>query len=212
MKKILLLLSIGWYALALQAQDMKSLYAALPDSLSPLLTKVNREDFADFLDSHMKAEVKNRFDRPSEMKQLTPDYLLLQETGSNTIEMKLLPLNDSVKVICVVTTCYAPAADSHLSFYDTGWHPLPASRFVAPPSEDEFYLPAASQAQADSVASLRRFADLYLLKASLSADSRTLSFTYTTPDYIDKKDAAQLRSFIVKQPLRYEWKEGKFVR
>lgn len=37
---------------------MKSLFVALPDSLSPLLTKVNRADFGDFLASNMKAEVK----------------------------------------------------------------------------------------------------------------------------------------------------------
>lgn len=51
-------------SMSLQAQDLKSLYIALPDSLSPLLTKVNREDFGDFLASNMKAEVKTVSDRP----------------------------------------------------------------------------------------------------------------------------------------------------
>ena len=65
------------------AQDLKSLFIAIPDSLSPLLTKVNREDFGDFLDSNMKAEVRNRFGNTSEMKKLTSDYLLLQTSSAS---------------------------------------------------------------------------------------------------------------------------------
>ena len=83
---------------------MKSLFIALPDSLSPLLTEVNRADFGDFLASNMKAQVKNRFGNTSEMLKLTDDYLLLKVSAVSTAEMRLLPLNDSVKVICVVQT------------------------------------------------------------------------------------------------------------
>ena len=46
---------------ALQAQEAKTLFVNMPDSLSPLLTKVNREDCIDFLESKMKAQVENRF-------------------------------------------------------------------------------------------------------------------------------------------------------
>ena len=56
MKKILLLI-LMICTCSLQAQDMKSLFIAMPDSLAPLLTKVNKEDFGDFLASNMKAEV-----------------------------------------------------------------------------------------------------------------------------------------------------------
>ena len=78
--------------LSLQAQDLKSLYIALPDSLSPLLTKVNREDFGDFLANDMKAEVRNRFGETSEMKKLTPDYLEVHISKSSREEMKLFEL------------------------------------------------------------------------------------------------------------------------
>ena len=87
--------------LSLYAQDMKTLFIAMPDSVAPLLTKVNREDCVDFLASNMKAEVKNRFGKVSELKRLTDDYLFLQTTGSSSMEMKLLPLNDSVKALSI---------------------------------------------------------------------------------------------------------------
>ena len=44
---------------SLSAQPAKTCFTNMPDSLSPLLTAVNRADFIDFLESKMKAEVTN---------------------------------------------------------------------------------------------------------------------------------------------------------
>ena len=87
MKKILLILGMCLCVLTTQAQDIKSLFITMPDSLSLLLTKVNREDFGDFLASNMKAEVKNRFGKPSEMTKLTADYLKIKMTSASEVEM-----------------------------------------------------------------------------------------------------------------------------
>ncbi|MGO5523345.1 DUF3256 family protein [Phocaeicola plebeius] len=212
MKRILILIFVLYVCGAAgRAQDLKTLFVALPDSLSPLLTEVNRADFGDFLESGMKAEVKNRFGNMSEMTKLTSDYLFLKTTSASTLELKLLPLNDSVKVICAVSTYSAPAADSQITFYDTNWHELPLPDFLQLPQEDEFYLTPASTAQADSLKNLRAYADMYLWKAELSSDKPVLKFTYTTPDYLDKETAKDLRPYLKSQPVCLEWKEGKFV-
>ena len=211
MKRILILIFVLCvYGAAGRAQDLKTLFVALPDSLSPLLTEVNRADFGDFLESGMKAEVKNRFGNMSEMTKLTSDYLFLKTTSASTLELKMLPLNDSVKVICAVSTYSAPA-DSRIAFYDTNWHELPLSDFLRLPQEDEFYLKPASAVQADSLKNLRAYADMYLWKAELSAEKPVLMFTYTTPDYLDKDTAKDLKPYLKPRPLCLEWKEGKFV-
>lgn len=196
--------------IALQAQDLKSLYIALPDTLSPLLSKVNREDFGDFLASNMKAEVKNRFDQTSEMLKLTDDYLLVRVSEASREEMKLLPLNDSVKVVCVVRTYLGPVADSEVCFYDTAWNELPAGRFLTLPAEDRFYNPVLPGAAADSLHNLRLNADMYLKEVRLSEKDRTLSVTYTTPEYMDKETAEKLKPYLRETPVIYEWSEGKF--
>lgn len=212
MKKILFVVGVLLCCLSIQAQDMKSLFIALPDSLSPMLTKVNREDFGDFLASNMKAEVKNRFGNTSEMLKQTDNYLKLKISKVSMAEMKLLPLNDSVKVICVVHTFEGPASDSSISFYDTSWKRLPADKFLTLPVEDAFYKTPASEVQADSLKNLRARADMFLLKADLSETDNTLSFTYATPDYLDKETAEEIKPYLVQEPLKYIWKEGHFVR
>ena len=87
MKRILILIFVLYVCGAAgRAQDLKTLFVALPDSLSPLLTEVNRADFGDFLESGMKAEVKNRFGNMSEMTKLTSDYLFLKTTSASTLD------------------------------------------------------------------------------------------------------------------------------
>ena len=211
MKKILFVIGVLLCCTGIKAQDMKSLFVALPDSLSPLLTKVNRADFGDFLASGMKAEVKNRFGNTSEMLKLTDNYLKLKVSEVSTVEMKLLPLTDSVKVICVVHTFKGPASDSRISFYDTSWKQLSADKFLTLPVENAFYKTPASEAQADSLQNLRVRADMFLFKANLSEMDTTLSFTYTTPDYLDKETAEEIKPYLVAEPLKYIWREGRFV-
>lgn len=196
--------------LSLQAQDLKSLYIALPDSLSPLLTKVNREDFGDFLANDMKAEVRNRFGKTSEMKKLTADYLEVRVSESSREEMKLLPLNDSVKVVCVVRTYWGPVADSEVRFYDTDWHELPVARFIDLPVEDCFYKRPFTETAADSLRNLRLHADMYLKEVRLSEEEQSLSVTYTTPGYMDQEMAEKLKPYLIGKPILYVWSDGKF--
>lgn len=211
MKKIIGIMAL-LAGLQVQAQDLRSCFVDMPDSLSVLLTKVNREDFGDFLDSKMKAEVKNRFGRMSEMKTLTSDYLDLQLSAGSRVEMKLLPLNDSVKVICVVHTYSGPVEDSKVSFYDTKWQELPAARFLALPTEDAFYQPAVSPTDEETLRNLRAKADQFLCRAQLSETDSTLSFTYTTPRYLDEETARQLKPYLRATPIIYRWKDGRFVK
>ena len=103
MKKLTMFLCLAcvWMC-SLQAQEAKTFFKNMPDSLSPLLTAVNRADFIDFLESKMKAEVTNRFGGKSEMTELASDYIRIQMTPQSSWQMKLLATSDSTKVICIV--------------------------------------------------------------------------------------------------------------
>ena len=92
---------------SLQAQEAKTVFVNMPDSLSPLLTKVNREDCIDFLESKMRAQVENRFGKKSEMTDLSKDYIRMQMSPQTTWQMKLLALNDTTNIICTISTAYS---------------------------------------------------------------------------------------------------------
>ena len=204
-------IALLFFTFALQAQNLKTYFIALPDSLSPLLTTVNRQDFGDFLESGMKAEVQNRFGNTSEMKKLTENYLMIQLTSVSQMEMKLLPVNDSTKVICVAKTYKGPVADTQLAFYSTDWKELPVEDFIQLPEKEKFYIQPSLPEKRDSLENLKGKADMYLLKANLSEKDNSLSLIYTVADYLDKETADAIRPYLCKEPLRYQWQAGRFV-
>ena len=94
--------------LPLQAQQAKTFFVSMPDTILPLLTEINRADCIDFLESNMRAQVTNRLDGKSEMTKLTDDYIAMNLSSQSRWQMKLLALNDSTQIICTVTTVCAP--------------------------------------------------------------------------------------------------------
>ena len=209
MQRILLIVLTFFCAMPMVAQDMKSVFIAMPDSIVPLLTQVNKEDCVDFLDSNMKAEVTTRFGGTAEMKVLTEDYVFLQTTPSSTLEMKLLPVNDSTKVVCMVKTVCASACDSEIHFYTSDWKgKMAVGDFLQKPEQEAFYLPNDSVTE-ESVL-IRKKADMHLMKVSLSKEDASLTFIYTTPDYLNKEDKKQMLRYLNPNPVVFQWIDGKF--
>ena len=209
MKGRLLLIAVLFCAMPLFAQNMKSVFIAMPDSITPLLSQVNKEDCVDFLDSNMKAEVTNRFGGKTEMKVLTDDYVLMQTTPGSTLEMKLFPVNDSTKVVCMVKTVCASACDSEIRFYASDWSKeLSMDDFLQRPDVEAFYLPQDSITEEYTLT--RKKADMDLMKASLSKDDASLAFIYTTPEYMNKEDKEKLLPGLRKEPIVLQWQDGKF--
>lgn len=216
MKRINIFIAGLCAVIVLQAQEAKQAFVNMPDSLIAALTKINREDCIDFLESNMKAQVKNRFDRQSEMTKLTADYIAMTLTPRSSVELKLLPVTDSVKVICFVRTVCSDACDSRVAFYTTDWQELPVEKYLQLPVMADFLPDSISTQAVDTLGgtweNLRAKADMLLMKAALAEEELILNFDYTTLNYMNKEDAEKLRPYLKANPICYEWKNGKFHR
>ena len=108
----LILAFIGWGYL--QAQEAKTCFKNMPDSICPLLSAVNRADFIDFLESKMKAEVTNSFGGKSEMTELSPDYIHVKMTPQSSWQMKLLPINDTSELAATASVPRCPRITEYM--------------------------------------------------------------------------------------------------
>lgn len=115
-------------AMAEEAHNMRDLFREMPDSLLPYLTHNNRLDLMDFIDSKMKAEVKNAFDGTTEMTCLSDDSLTIRLNEASAVDMRLMQLDgteaDSCRhVICVVWSWRLGDGgyESCTQFYRTDW-------------------------------------------------------------------------------------------
>lgn len=217
MRQLLYIILCMTLATSLQAQEARHLFLSMPDSILPTLTKVNRADCIDFLDSQMRALVKNRFDQQSEMTRLTNDYIAMQLSPKHLFEMKVFPMSDTTQVIiCTVQTVCGEACDSRIDFYTTAWESLTIEKFITLPTQDDFQPDTVPTQIADTLStsweSLQNEADILLTRASLADSCDILTIQYTTPEYMSKESAARFTPLLKRQEITYEWKDGRFVR
>lgn len=130
------------YGLSMQAQNMREVFLAMPDSLQALLSRNNRMDMVDFLDNQMEAKITNRLEGQSVMDTLTADYLRITLTATSKLEMKLIQKGDDKQVV-VIHTSAGPVKDSAMKCYTSDWketEPLvvlpPFSAFLVHPREE----------------------------------------------------------------------------
>lgn len=187
---------------------MRQWLVAMPDSVLPLLTKTNRLDFIDFFDYHMDAVVTNRMDGKSHLDTLTADYLLINYTRSCDVAMKLLPVNDSTDVLCMVTTVKAAVPDSRVAFFDEAWRPVAVeSHFVAPQMGD-----FRTAERTDSANAAWNKMDVFFKTYHLAIDAPMLTCRLGTPDFLSRDDRSTVAPYLVTDSLVYSWTDGCFVR
>ena len=197
---------------------MRDIFAAMPDSILPLVTKNNRLDCIDFIENNMEAKVRNRMDAYVTLEALTPNYLRFRTSASAFIEMRSLTWhpNDttSTQIVALVRTAEGGIGDmavrhSNLTFITPDWKPLPLS-FEAP-ALNAFFTSTLSDSTLVEPARLAQRSLQYFqsVQLRLSADEETLTCMLQTGDLSRDERRAALQ---LVQPVVLHWDGTKFVR
>ena len=110
-----------------QKQTLRDVFRQIPDSLMPSLSQNNRLDFIDFMDSNMKASVRNLLGGTSEMTALTDDSLSVRMSDALRIDMLLLTLDepvDTIRQVVVFAESFLTDSvyqETELKFYTPDW-------------------------------------------------------------------------------------------
>lgn len=187
---------------------MRDWLIAMPDSVMPLLTKNNRLDFVDFHDCGMEAKVANLLDGKSSMDTLTDDYVHINYTKTTTVDMKLLTVNDTTDVLCMVTTVKSSVEDSRIAFFDSQWHSLGTSTFLKEPNMNDFRLAV----QGDSAELAWAKMDIFFRTYHLAVGEETLKCEITSMDFLSDTDRMDVNPYVRKEPIVYRWNNSEFIR
>ena len=210
MKSYLLLFFVAFLTFSslekAEAQDMSRLFLTMPESLAYNLNNEMRRDLIDLNVAGNKSVVTNIMQGTSELKALTADYLLLQNTSSSNIEAKILPLGDSTKIICVITTVFSPVADSKVEFYSLKWEKLKGDYFTTPTPVD-FMIKLTKEEQQKVLSAF----DAVFLHYTLSPLSTQLTATLTSMDYLREESRNEVLPSLKSNRLNFQW-NGKFSR
>ena len=194
-------------ATAGRAADLRTLFISMPDSIVPTLTKSDRMDFLDYMDSGMKARVRNKLGGESVMTQFEENKLSIQTSQSGRMDMVLLKKGKNETLICIVRTVNAKYEDSRLSFYTEDWKPVPTEQLIELPKLDDYLTKEALKND-----SLDYFKKMSMLRLqSITPLDGVLEFRYTSLDDLGQ-DAERYRDWIKPTPIRYTWNGKTFKR
>lgn len=209
MKRVLILtIYILCFISMLNAQSVRDVFLKMPASITPAITMVNKEDMLDFKASGMKAVVTDSFDGKVEMTELSDTYISIKTSSAGNLQIKLLPLNDSVNVVCLVRTVCPDACMSNVSFYSSEWKKQPVERFFKFPSLSEF-LVNDSQELLDTI-SHTSLSDINLFEYKLSPSENSITIESTVRKYASKEENEYFNGKLSDKPVVMVWKNGCF--
>lgn len=207
MKRFATIIILALMATAGRADNLRTLFITMPDSITPTLTKSDRLDFLDYMDSGMKARVRNKLGGESVMTRFDENMLSIQTSQSGRMDMLLLKRGKDENLICIIRTVNAKYEDSRLSFFTEDWKSVPADELIELPVIDDYLTKDALKN--DSLDYFKKMSMLRL-QSIVPADG-ALEFRYTSLDDLGE-DADKYRDWFKPTPLRFNWNGKTFKR
>lgn len=207
MKRTVTVIIMALMLVAARAADLRTLFVGMPDSIMPTMTKSDRMDFLDYMDSGMKARVRNKLGGESVMTRFEENMLSIQTSQSGRLDIMLLNKGKDENLICIIRTATAKYDDSRLSFYTENWEPVPTADLIKLPVLDDYLTKEALKND-----SLDCFKKLSMLRLqSIVPVDGALEFKYTSLDDLGE-DADKYRDWFKPTPLRFNWNGKTFKR
>ena len=191
------------------AQDMATFFINTPGQYLPQLEEAWRKDLVDLYNSGKPAVLDNTMNGRSTLQNLTSDYLFLQSTERSTLEIRFLPLINNTFIACVITTVFAPVADSRVAFFTIDWQPLPTVEIWYPATTDSFIKMDVDRDD-ENFRAAHSYLDMDLIHYHLDPEQLIMKAEYTTPDYLSYEERTKVYPFLQDTLKVYYWKTGRF--
>lgn len=179
------------------AQDMKTLWMEMPDSMVPYLDKDARRNLVD--DGNGGATVRNLLGDTTKLDTLTADFMQVKLNQAVTLQLKKLKANDGTDRIAVVRTYAAPEKESTVSMYNSAWEEV--EKVVLQPITASLIQKTDSM-QTEFYEELTRQMPFIMPVATLSPSQPTLTVTLSTP-LVDREKRKDIRGLIVQKDLKW---------
>jgi hypothetical protein len=126
-----------------QAQPVAHYFTQMPAPLIPGITIDTRKDLIDFCKNGKLSVMPAAFGGKVQLKELADDYLFLQTSENTDLQIKILSLSDSTRVLAVLHSAAAPFRDSRMKVYTTVWKPYIGLRLPEVTVKDFIWLDKA---------------------------------------------------------------------
>lgn len=208
MKKYILTATISVFSLCTAfAQDISSIFSNMPNDVMFELNADNKSKLTSKIADTTKVSIETPLGT-IERIAANESYMALKTSKDGTLQIKLLPLINNSKIICVVKTVCGKACDSNIRFFTTDWTSLPGSLF--PQKTGDWFLCETADKESEAFKNATAGLDMNPIKLTLSENDNTIVAEYEIESYLSKEDFEKIKPFISSSSKSFNWDKTSF--
>lgn len=185
-------------------QKMSNVFKIMPDDILPGFSEANKTML--LVDTGLKV-IPYPLGKIEKIKY-TDSYLHLKTSDIGTLQVKLLPLVNNTKIICVIKTVCGKACDSNIQFYSTNWEKIEENTLLPPLSAASFFDPLNKGS--DDYNYALSLLDMEPISATFLNGSDDLTFTLNYASYVSKENIEKIKPFIKQDFITLQWTKTSF--
>lgn len=208
MKKIVLIIAFLSSVLYISAQEIGNVFMSMPDDIILGLESTDKEMLVANTKDSTEILITKKMGDAIKRLSISDDFIALQTSEAGTTQIKLLPLINDSKIICVVKTVCGSACDSQIRFYTTKWIPIEQSLF--PDKNKEWFIKADSDRDSQDFKNVYEALDINLMRIEMSAEDTSVKVYYDIEKYLSEEDLKMIQPFLIKEPKILEWDKNSY--
>ncbi|MBD8387810.1 DUF3256 family protein [Dysgonomonas sp. BGC7] len=210
MKRVILILFISIVGLtSISGQNLNDLISSMPDNIVFGLDAGMKDMLIANPEDTAKLPIERGTYGSIKRLAISADYISLQTSDAGITQIKMLPLINDSKIVCVVKTVCGGICDSQVQFYTTKWLPINQKDLLPVITKDSFIktdVDRNSQSFGNAYAAL----DMTAIKLSMSADNTTLTAKSEIKGYLSEEDYKKIEPYLIDEPIILNWDKISF--
>lgn len=175
------------------------IYGLTPDLKESLLADTN--DTTKFVSTAIYPEIKRI--------AITDNYIALQTSEVGSTQIKLLPLINGSKIICLVQSITGTIADSKISFYTQEWIPIDQEDLFPAKNIEWFIKPEVNKTSEEYTETLEAVT-MYPMKLTLASEEDAILVEFNPKSFLPREFESPLKPFFNDEPKVLKWDKTKF--
>lgn len=212
MKKCIIILFLAIIPISSAfAQDITEVFLSMPDDIITGLDAEARDRLVADPEDTLITRVETPIYENVERIAISDDFVSINTSSVGNTQIKILPLINHSKIICVVKTICDDICDSNISFYTTDWQPITGSELF--PLKEEIinhFIKEDVDKNGFEYKNAIAPIDMIPVKLILSPSNSNIIAEFDIKDYLSKDDYKLLQPYLNEETVSFEWNKTSY--
>lgn len=212
MKKIITILFLSIIPIANAfSQNITEVFLTMPDDIITGLDAESRDRLVADPEDTLMTKVETTIYEGIQRIAISDDFVSINTSTIGNTQIKILPLINHSKIICVVKTICDDICDSDIRFYTTDWQPITGSELF-PQKEDIInrFIKEDTDKSGFEYKNAIAPVDMIPVKLILSPNDSNIVAEFHIKDYLSKDDYKLLQPYLNEEVVTLEWNKTSY--